>query len=182
VGLVQCAHLSPSKVNEARFGYSSLFNNITQQLAGVEDVDAELGVPVKITDKNSWVFPISCWATSQRVWKPTSSPFRSTTRSIRLSTISPGSPASTRFAWRRVPYNQFPQVGNEFPRGQFFFTAHSREIRTRRARLCGRRLSAGLHYADHHRRSWCRPIFATMSGRLMWTTPGRYASLTITAD
>ena len=44
---------SPTKVNEARFGYSSLFNNITQQLAGIENVDSEIGVPVTVTDKNS---------------------------------------------------------------------------------------------------------------------------------
>ena len=30
--------ISPTKVNEARFGYNSLFNNITQQLAGKENV------------------------------------------------------------------------------------------------------------------------------------------------
>ena len=41
--------LSPTKVNEARFGYNSLFNNITQQLAGKENVNTELGMPVEIT-------------------------------------------------------------------------------------------------------------------------------------
>ena len=30
-------------------------------------------------------------------------------------------------------YNQFPQVGNEFPRGQFFFNGSSPAIRTRSA-------------------------------------------------
>jgi len=69
--------LSPSKVNEARFGYSSLFNNITQQLAGVEDVDAELGVPVKITDKNSWGIPnVVLGNNLSGFGNPTSSPFQ----------------------------------------------------------------------------------------------------------
>src|SRR5450432_536781 len=49
--------ISPTKVNEARFGYNSLFNVIGQQLAGIEDVDSEIGVPLKITDKNSWGIP-----------------------------------------------------------------------------------------------------------------------------
>ena len=49
--------LSSSKVNEARFGYNSLYNNIAQQLAGVEDVDAEIGVPFKVADTNSWGVP-----------------------------------------------------------------------------------------------------------------------------
>ena len=48
---------SPTKVNEARFGYNSLYNNIAQQLAGVRDVDAEIGAPVKVTDPNSWGVP-----------------------------------------------------------------------------------------------------------------------------
>jgi hypothetical protein len=43
--------LSATKVNEARFGYNSLFNNITQQLAGTENVDAEIGVPVTISQE-----------------------------------------------------------------------------------------------------------------------------------
>jgi hypothetical protein len=36
---------SSTKVNEARFGYNSLYSIIGQQLAGVEDVDSEIGVP-----------------------------------------------------------------------------------------------------------------------------------------
>src|ERR1041385_4016174 len=49
--------LSPSKVNEARFGLNSLYNSIAQQLAGVEDVGAEIGVPFKVADTNSWGIP-----------------------------------------------------------------------------------------------------------------------------
>ena len=45
--------ISPTKVNEARFGYNSLFNNITQQLANSRNVNAELGTPFKVTDPNS---------------------------------------------------------------------------------------------------------------------------------
>ena len=41
--------ISSTKVNEARFGYNSLFNNITQQLAGAEDVSGLIGIPVKVT-------------------------------------------------------------------------------------------------------------------------------------
>ena len=41
---------SATKVNEARFGYNSLYNIIGQQLANMEDVDGEIGVPVKVTD------------------------------------------------------------------------------------------------------------------------------------
>jgi hypothetical protein len=116
--------LSPTKVNEARFGYSSLFNNITQQLAGTEDVDAELGVPVKITDKNSWGIPNIVLGNNLTTFgNPTSSPFQINDKVYQ---------AMDNFSWvvgkhslrmgGEYRYNQFPQVGNEFPRGQFFFT------------------------------------------------------------
>src|SRR5260370_22288314 len=69
--------LSANKVNEARLGYHSLFNNLTQQLAGVENVDEELGVPVKITDTNSWGIPNIVLGNSlSNFGNPTSSPFQ----------------------------------------------------------------------------------------------------------
>ena len=34
---------SSAKVNEFRFGYNSLFNNISQELSGVENVNEKLG-------------------------------------------------------------------------------------------------------------------------------------------
>ena len=52
---------SPTKVNEARFGYNSLFNNITQQLAGIENVNEALGMPVKVTDRIPGAFRTSHW-------------------------------------------------------------------------------------------------------------------------
>ena len=65
------------RVNEARFGYNSLFNNITQQLAGVENVNEALGTPVKVTDPNSWGIPnISLSQNLTSFGNPTSSPFQ----------------------------------------------------------------------------------------------------------
>jgi hypothetical protein len=116
--------LSPAKVNEARFGYNSLFNNITQQLAGVEDVDAEMGIPVKVTDKNSWGIPnIQLSNNLTSFGNATSSPFQINDKVYQWV---------DNFSWvigkhslrmgGEFRYNQFPQLGNEFPRGQFFFT------------------------------------------------------------
>ena len=48
---------SSSKVNEFRFGYNSLFNNISQELAGVENVNEKINTPIKVTDPNSWGIP-----------------------------------------------------------------------------------------------------------------------------
>jgi Carboxypeptidase regulatory-like domain len=114
---------SPTKVNEARFGYSSLFNNITQQLAGIENVDAELGVPVTITDKNSWGIPnIQLTNNLTSFGNPTSSPFQIDDKIFQ---------GVDNFSWTigrhslrmggEYRYTEFPQLGNEFPRGQFFF-------------------------------------------------------------
>jgi len=115
--------LSSSKVNEARFGYNSLYNNIAQQLAGVEDVDAEIGVPFKVADENSWGVPsIQLSQNLTSFGNNTSSPFTINDRVYQFV---------DNFSWvigkhslrmgGEYRHNQFPQVGNEFPRGQFFF-------------------------------------------------------------
>jgi hypothetical protein len=116
--------LSSTKVNEARFGYNSLFNNITQQLAGIENVDSEIGVPVSITDKNSWGIPnIQLSNNLTSFGNATSSPFQINDKVFQ---------GIDNFSWiigkhaikigGEYRYNKFPQLGNEFPRGQFFFT------------------------------------------------------------
>jgi hypothetical protein len=116
--------LSPTKVNEARFGYNSLYNIIGQQLAGVEDVDAEIGVPLKITDPGSWGVPnIALSNNLTSPGNPTSSPFAINDKVFQ---------GVDNFSWvigkhslrmgGEYRYNQYPQLGNEFPRGQFFFT------------------------------------------------------------
>jgi len=116
--------VSPTKVNDARFGYNSLFNNITQQLAGVENVDQELGIPVTITDKNSWGIPnISMNAQNLTGFgNPTSSPFQINDKYLEwtdnFSWVT--GKHSLRFGGE-YRYDEFPQLGNEFPRGQFYF-------------------------------------------------------------
>ncbi|HLK64921.1 MAG TPA: carboxypeptidase-like regulatory domain-containing protein [Bryobacteraceae bacterium] len=116
--------LSPTRVNEARFGYNSLYNVIGQQLANVEDVDAEIGVPLKISDPGSWGVPnISLSNNLTSPGNPTSSPFAIDDKVYQ---------GVDNFSWvigkhslrfgGEYRYNKYPQIGNEFPRGQFFFT------------------------------------------------------------
>ena len=115
--------ISATRVNEARFGYNSLFNNITQQLAGTRDVSKEIGVPVKITDTNSWGIPnIGLSQNLTSFGNPTSSPFQINNKYYQFI---------DNFSWvigkhslrfgGEFRLNQFPQLGNEFPRGQFLF-------------------------------------------------------------
>jgi hypothetical protein len=116
--------LSPTRVNDARFGYNSLYNVISQQLAGVEDVDAEIGVPLKVSDPGSWGVPNIALSNSlTSPGNPTSSPFAIDDKIYQ---------GVDNFSWvigkhslrmgGEYRYNEFPQLGNEFPRGQFFFT------------------------------------------------------------
>jgi len=114
---------SPTKVNEARFGYNSLFNNITQQLAGKENVNAELNMPVQPTDPNSFGIPnIALSQNLATFGNPTSSPFQINDKYFQFadnfSWVS--GKHSVRFGGE-YRYNEFPQIGNEFPRGQFYF-------------------------------------------------------------
>ena len=122
--------LSATKVNEARFGYNSMFNNITQQLAGKENVDAELNMPVNITDPNSWGIPnVSMNAQNLTGFgNPTSSPFQINDKYYE---------GTDNFSWiigkhslrmgGEYRYDEFPQLGNEFPRGQFYFDNRTTE-------------------------------------------------------
>jgi hypothetical protein len=122
--------LSATKVNEARFGYNSIYNIVTQALANKEDVDAEIGVPVKITDPNSWGVPnISLNNNLSGFGNPTAQPFTINDKYYQ---------GVDNFSWiigkhslrmgGEYRYNEFPQVGNEFPRGQFFFNGNYTQI------------------------------------------------------
>src|SRR5205823_526544 len=105
---------SATKVNEARFGYNSLFNNITQQLAGIENVDQEINVPVSVTDKNSWGIPnVQLSNNLTSFGNATSSPFQIDDKVFQ---------GVDNFSWiigkhalrmgGEYRYNQFPQLGN----------------------------------------------------------------------
>jgi hypothetical protein len=113
---------SSAKVNEFRFGYNYLFNNITQELAGVENPNDIIGTSVKVTDPNSWGVPDInlTGSTLNRFGNDANGPFTIDNQYFQVldnfSWIK--GKHSFRFGgeWRRNHYNQ---VGNEFARGRF---------------------------------------------------------------
>jgi hypothetical protein len=125
---------SATKVNEARFGYNSLFNNISQELANKENVNALLNTPVKITDPNSFGIPnISLANNLSGLGNDANGPFTIDDKVYQ---------ATDTFSWVKgkhsfkfggeYRYNQYLQLGNEFARGRFTtngsFTANANTL------------------------------------------------------
>ena len=113
---------SSSKVNEFRFGYNSLFNNISQELAGVENVNEKLNTPIKVTDSNSWGIPDvnMSGSTLNRFGNDANGPFNIDNKIYQV--VDNFSWISGKHSFRfggEYRYNQFLQIGNEFARGRF---------------------------------------------------------------
>jgi len=116
---------SPSKVNEFRFGYNSLYNNFGQELGGVTNVNEKLNTPIKVTDPNSWGIPDVnlTGSTLNRFGNDANGPFAIDNQVYQFVdnfSLMAGK-HSLRFGGE-YRYNKFPQVGNEFARGRFTFT------------------------------------------------------------
>ncbi len=115
----------PSRVNEFRLGYTTLYNLIGQELAGVRDVNAELGLPVKLPGPTSWGIPnITGFGSGLTAFgNPTNGPFAIDDKIFQII---------DNFSWIKGKHSirlggefrtdVFNQIGNEFARGQFFFS------------------------------------------------------------
>ena len=125
---------SASKVNDVRFGYNSMFNNISQELANIENVNEQLGTPVKITDPNSFGIPnISLANNLSALGNDANGPFTIDDKVYQMT---------DNFSWvmgkhtlrfgGEYRYNQYLQIGNEFARGRFTtngsFTANANTL------------------------------------------------------
>lgn len=115
--------LSPSMVNEARFGYSRFFNSIGTFLAFSQDVVGTIGIPgLKSGDPVQWGIPNVTINNYTAIGDSTEGPYANTNSTLQFvdnfSWIR--GKHSIRFGgeFRREHYNQ---VGNQFARGQFTF-------------------------------------------------------------
>jgi hypothetical protein len=112
---------SPTKVNEFRVGYNSMFNNITTELAGVENVNEKLNTSIKVDDPNSWGIPdIGIGGGISGFGNGANGPFTIDDKIYQVvdnySWVAGKHTFRVGGEWR---YNQFKQIGNEFARTRF---------------------------------------------------------------
>jgi hypothetical protein len=113
--------LSPTKVNEFRFGYNSMFNNIATELAGIRNVNEELNTSIQVTDENSWGIPnIGIGGGISGFGDSANGPFTIDDKIYQVVDNFSWVTGKHNFRfggeWR---YDQFKQIGNEFARTRF---------------------------------------------------------------
>jgi len=121
---------SPTKVNEARFGFSTLYNLLGQQLGGIEDVDKELAIPLPVSPSTGWGVPAITLSNGLTGFgNNNNGPYVTNDKIVQ---------GIDNFSWTLgkhslrmggdYRYDTYPQTGNEYTRGQFayngYFTAN----------------------------------------------------------
>ena len=115
--------ISPTKVNEARWGYSEIMNSIQEQLGGVENVTQELGIPINLATGNLWGIPqINLSNSLSGFGNSTNGPYifhNKYHEFVDNFTWNLGK-HSIRFGGE-YRHNEFPSFGNEYTRGSFTY-------------------------------------------------------------
>ena len=120
--------LSPTVVNEFRFGYNSFYNTFGRELAFVRDVTGELGIPGMSTlPESAWGIPSIGLGQGYSGWgDSTEGPY--TNDNSVLEIIDNVSWIRGRHSFKvggSIRFDQFNQVGNQFPRGGFQFNGNA---------------------------------------------------------
>jgi hypothetical protein len=115
--------LSPSLLNETRFGYNYFFNTFGRELAFERDVIKELNIPgISLNPPEAWGIPAISVTGFSGFGDSTEGPYTIRNHSFEFT---------DNLSWIRgrhsfkfggtVRYDQFNQVGNQFARGNFQF-------------------------------------------------------------
>ena len=118
--------LSPTKVNEFRFGYTTLANYNAQELSGKRDVVKELGLPFATPDPQSWGIPAIGGATFNLGLSPfgndSNGPFILNDKILQaLDTFSWVHGKHSFRLGGEYRWDVYNNYGNQFARGQFTF-------------------------------------------------------------
>ena len=141
--------LSPTVVNEFRFGYNSFYNTFGRELAFVRDVTSELGIPgMSPLPETAWGIPSIGINGLSGFGDSTEGPY--TNRNKVFEFIDNVSWIKGRHSFKvgaHFRIDHYNQVGNQFPRGGFQFDGRATgslngTVATDRALVC--RLPARL--------------------------------------
>ncbi len=117
--------LTPSIVNEARFGLSMFYNSMGRELGDVRDVVGELGIPgVNSSVPLAWGIPSIPIQGFSAFGDSSEGPYINNNRTYQFVdniSLTKGS-HSLRFG-AELRWDQYNQVGNQFARGEFLFEA-----------------------------------------------------------
>jgi outer membrane receptor protein involved in Fe transport len=136
--------LSPSTVNEVRFGYTRFFNSAGRELAFVRDVVSELNIPgLKGPEPVAWGIPSVSVQGFSGFGDDSEGPYANDNNALQFV---------DNFSWIRgkhalrfggeVRRDVYNTSGNQFPRGAFLFEADATSI------VGGGRKSGGHSFAD----------------------------------
>jgi hypothetical protein len=120
--------LSPSVVNEARFGYSQFYNTTGPELAFTRDVVSELAIPgLKGGPPVQWGIPnVSLQGVYAGFGNSSEGPYENNNSSLQF--INNTSIIRGKHAFKfgaEFRHDRYNQVGNQFARGQFTFTRNA---------------------------------------------------------
>ena len=115
--------LSPTVLNEFRFGYNSFFNTFGRELAFVRDVVEELGIPgVSTGPPESWGIPTVGISGYSGFGDNTEGPYTNRNKVFEFTDNLSWFRGTHSFkAGASIRFDQYNQVGNQFSRGSFAF-------------------------------------------------------------
>ena len=115
--------LSPTVLNEFRFGYNSFFNTFGRELAFVRDVVKELGIPgVSTGPPESWGIPTVGISGYNGFGDSTEGPYTNRNKVFEFTDNLSWFRGTHSFkAGASIRFDQYNQEGNQFSRGSFAF-------------------------------------------------------------
>jgi hypothetical protein len=136
--------LSPTVLNEFRFGFNSFFNTLGRELAFVRDVVDELGIPgVSKGIPESWGIPAIAISGYSGFGDSTEGPYTNRNRTYEFTDNLSWFRGTHAFkAGVSLRFDQYNQVGNQFARGSFSFDGRAT------GSLTGAASSGGAAFAD----------------------------------